>query len=132
MGKTAQEGLPSVTPVESTGGRAGWDRIRRHRHALRISRLPLSVGFKPIAVPALREPDDSPYRPPSSLAYALNPVIPVLEDEIAASTSHDHRRWFPAFLGELLHHVNSVIPILFIDRAQDRVARWPGESLQSI
>ena len=76
------------------------------------------------------EPDDSPHRPAAGLADAFNPVIPVLKYELAAAISDDHGRWVPTFFSELLDGLNSVIPILVSDRAEDRVARRPGESLQ--
>jgi hypothetical protein len=83
----------------------------------RISRLFLPIRFKPITFLGLREPDYSPHRPPSRLTHALNPVIPVLEDELAAAKSDDNGRRVPTLLSKLLHDLYSVIPILVVDRA---------------
>jgi hypothetical protein len=59
-------------------------------------------------------------------------MVPILEEELAGAVGHDDRGWFPALLSELVHVVDTIIPKLFVDRAQDRVSRRSSKAVQLI
>ena len=92
----------------------------------------LPLQCEPVAVLLLRESDNSPRRAPTDLTDTLNPVIPVLKDQLATAVSNDYWGWLPACLSEFVHRLNAFVPILLVDRAQDRVTRWASEAMQLV
>ena len=59
-------------------------------------------------------------------------MIPVLKNKLALSVGDDDRGWFPALLCQFVHFVDAIVPVVVVNRAQHRVARWSGQPMQLI
>ena len=89
-------------------------------------------GNEAVPVLSLDESNDGPGRLATSLADALNSMIPVFKDELVIAVSHDDWRRLPAILGELVHGINAIIPVFVVNRAQHWVVCRPGQAMQLI
>jgi hypothetical protein len=90
------------------------------------------VTREAISVLSLGEPDNRPGLSSSGPTNALNPVVAVFDDELAVAASDNHRRRFPALLGQLVHGLNPFIPIVLVDGTQHGVAGGPGKAMQLV
>src|SRR3954447_27016427 len=110
---------------------ASWDR------SVGITARPACLDGAPCigkAISVLRtlETDDRPRPAPAGLADALDAVVAVLEHELVAAVGEDHGRQLGAFLDERLHRIDTFVPEVLVDLAQDRLAGRAGKAMYPV
>ena len=90
------------------------------------------LGYEAVVFLLACESNDGPCRPSTGPAHALDPVVPVLKDELSIAVSHDNWRWFPPFPRQLVHVFDPIVPVVVVNRTQHRIPRWPGQAMQLI
>ncbi len=122
---------PSHLPKSSSRGQSP-RRLPRDIARRRFPKGTFLVGYEAVVFLSPCESDDGPRRPSTGPAHALDPMVPVLKDELSVAVSHDYGRRLPPFLSQFVHVPDPIIPVVALDWAQHRVALEGGRPVDAV